>query len=349
MKIFNINNVQSRTQIRARQNQTTGVQTEQKLERRFLKEMTKPEMDTVSFKGNIVHGINSSKKWVDYGDIFKEGADLSKLKLPKARTILAKLNNANLFKTDLSKSIFHGALFTGANLVGTNFENANLESSQFIDVITENTNFEKTDLRSTVFSGDFGPNTTLEKANIRGADFRDANMENINLHGTFYNEDTLFPYGFNPTERKLQLLRENIDYKSLSLSFERVKIRYSNFVNNNFEGLNFKRADLKGCRFINCNMKKTNLKRAYARKAEIIDTNISEANLKQVNLDKAYLKNVDLSNANLRGAILTWDTAQNVNLDNATYDQFTVFNRDFNPNKYGMHYQESSLAYYGIK
>ena len=32
MKIFNINNVQSRTQIRARQNQVTGVQTEQKLE-----------------------------------------------------------------------------------------------------------------------------------------------------------------------------------------------------------------------------------------------------------------------------------------------------------------------------
>ena len=96
MKIFNINNAQSRTQIRDRQNQTTGVQTEQKLKRRFLKEMTKPEMDTVSFKGNIVHGINSSRKWVDYGDIFKEGADWAKQKLPKARMILAKLNNANI-------------------------------------------------------------------------------------------------------------------------------------------------------------------------------------------------------------------------------------------------------------
>lgn len=114
MKIFNINNAQSRTQIRDRQNQTTGVQTEQKLERRFLKEMTKPEMDTVSFKGNIVHGINSSRKWVDYGDIFKEGADWTKQKLPKARTILAKLNNANL----------RGAILTWNTAQNVNLDNA---------------------------------------------------------------------------------------------------------------------------------------------------------------------------------------------------------------------------------
>ena len=349
MKIFNINNVQSRTQIRARQNQTAGVQTEQKLERRFLKEMTKPEMDTVSFKGNIVHGINSSRKWVDYGDIFKDGADLAKQKLPKARTILAKLNNANLFKTDLSKSIFHGALFTGANLAGTNFENANLESSQFIDVITENTNFEKTDLRNTVFSGDFGPNTTLEKANIRGADFRHANINKLNLAGAFYDEDTLFPRGFNPISEGLIWLRKNIDFKELQEEFVRVKIRYSNFENNNFKETNFKRADLKGCRFINCNLEGAILTRAYAKRAEFVNTNLRYSLLKQVNLDKAYLKNVNLSNANLRGAILTWDTAQNVNLDNATYDQFTVFNHGFNPDAHNMFFEKSSLAYYGIK
>ena len=50
MKIFNINNVQTIAQIQAKQNQTAENPAKQKLERRFLAELTKPEADTVSFK-----------------------------------------------------------------------------------------------------------------------------------------------------------------------------------------------------------------------------------------------------------------------------------------------------------
>ena len=50
MKIFNINNVQTIAQIHAKQNQTAENPAKQKLERRFLAELTKPEADTVSFK-----------------------------------------------------------------------------------------------------------------------------------------------------------------------------------------------------------------------------------------------------------------------------------------------------------
>lgn len=346
MKIFNINNVQSRTQIRARQNQTTGVQTEQKLERRFLKEMTKPEMDTVSFKGNIVHGINSSRKWVNYGDIFKEGADLSKLNLPKARTILAKLNNANLFKTDLSKSVFHGALFTGANLVGTNFENANLESSQFIDVITENTNFEKTDLRSTVFSGDFGPNTTLEGANIIRANLRNANLKNVNLVGAIYDEDTKFPRTFDPEEFDLLEIRNGKSYEKC-FDFKYAKIRYMNFLNNNFKEAYLYRADVKGARFIDCEMNKVNLSKAYFKESEIMDCDLSNANLKKTNFENATIMRSNLKNVRLEGANFTFKTLEDVILDGATYDEETKFNPDFNPDEYGMKFVSVLSTYFG--
>ena len=101
-----------------------------------------PPCDTFSFRGGITHGINSSRKWIDYGNIFVPGAILSGRVLKKAKADPAKLMNADLLGAKITKSTFHCTNFTNANLKGTDFENSALDGSWFIDVITNSTNFK---------------------------------------------------------------------------------------------------------------------------------------------------------------------------------------------------------------
>lgn len=145
-----------------------------------------PTADTVSFKGSITNGINSSRKWIDYGNIFQEGVNLANMHQGRAKAELVKLMNSNLSGTYFAKSVFHCGNFTGANLTNANFEDAILDGSWFKDVITNQTNFRTSNLDGAIFKGDFGPWTSLEKANVMGVDFKDANLENVNLGGAIY-------------------------------------------------------------------------------------------------------------------------------------------------------------------
>ncbi|MBQ7126515.1 pentapeptide repeat-containing protein [bacterium] len=265
--------------------------------------------DAVSFSGKVAHGINTSRKYIDYGDIFKPGVVLPKESYVKAKKDRARLMNANLAYKDFSKSVFHCANFEGANLTGTIFKDATLDGSKFINVTTNNnTDLTYTYLNGAIFDGEFGYNTDLKKANIMGADFKNTDINNLDLRGAIYNYYTDFPYGYDPIENGLIMFKEDMDFNE-SADFARMKLRY----------LNFDKANLRG------------------------------AELKQINLNKAYLRNVNMKNSNLRGAILTWNDAQNVNLEGATYDQYTLFNEGFNPNAHKMVCIESSPAYYGIK
>lgn len=302
--------------------------------------------DTVSFKGNVTNAINSVRKWQDYGDIFKEGANLAGEILKKAKADSKKLINANLQRTDFSKSALDCCNFSGANLIKTNFENANLEGCLFKNVKTEHTNFNSTYLRAAVFKGDFGVWTDMERANLCSANFKEANLKNINFSNSIYDNYTKFPKDFIPEEEGLRKFEEGCD---IGKDFARMKLRTLQFTNMDLNRANFKRTDLKACLFNNCDISTANLKRAYLKKATINNCDLKYSELKQANFDKASLYNVDMRDSNVRGAILTWSDAVNVNLKGATYDQYTVFPAGFDPKKAGMIYVESQLSYYGIK
>ena len=310
---------------------------------------TQPTADTVSFKGKVVHGINTARKFIDYGNIFYPGVQLIDRDLHKAKTSLARLINANLSRTDFSKSVFQCANFTGANLRGTNFENSNLEGSKFVDVISGGTNLRNTYLVSSIFDGKFDIGTDLQKANVIRTNFKNADMTNMKLSGAIYDYLTEFPSGFNPQDKKMFLYKEKGFNFNDSMNLERMKLRYLTFEDANFREAELKRVDFKGCNFTNCNMRNTDMTRVYAKEATLDNCDLRSSELKQLNLNKAYLRNVDMSDCNLRGAVLTWREAQNVNLAGSTYDQYTLFNSGFNPEAHGMIYKESSLAYYGIK
>ena len=305
--------------------------------------------DAVSFSGKVAHGINTSRKYIDYGDIFKPGVVLPKESYVKAKKDRARLMNANLAYKDFSKSVFHCANFEGANLTGTIFKDATLDGSKFINVTTNNnTDLTYTYLNGAIFDGEFGYNTDLKKANIMGADFKNTDINNLDLRGAIYNYYTDFPYGYDPIENGLIMFKEDMDFNE-SADFARMKLRYLNFDKANLRGAELKRVDFKGSNFTDCDMSKSNMTRVYAKEATLDNCDLSRSELKQINLNKAYLRNVNMKNSNLRGAILTWNDAQNVNLEGATYDQYTLFNEGFNPNAHKMVCIESSPAYYGIK
>ena len=79
------------------------------------------------------------------------------------------------------------------------------------------------------------------------------------------------------------------------------------------------------------------------------DCSFKNAKMKQTNFDGAIFENVDMSDADLRGAIFTFESAKNLNLEGTRYDQFTMFNDDFNPKAHGMVYEESNPRVYGAK
>ena len=293
--------------------------------------------DAVSFSGKVAHGINTSRKYIDYGDIFKPGVDLANRCLYKAKKDRARLMNANLSLADLSKSVFHCANFEGANLTGTIFKDATLDGSKFINVTTNNnTDLTYTYLNGAIFDGEFGYNTNLKKANIMGADFKNTDINNLDLRGAIYNDYTEFPTGFDPIEQGLILYNEQGSNFSDHLDFGYMKLRYLTFNNANLSNMILKRTDLKGCFFNDCDMRNVDLAKAYAKEATFDNCDLSNSNLKKLNLDKSYLRNVNMQNCNLRRAILTWKDAQNVNLKGALYDQDTVFNIGFDPKAHGM-------------
>ncbi len=292
--------------------------------------------DTVSFKGGI-KGVQISKRVINYGDIFVEGAKLIDENLPMAKKVGAYLANADLSGSNLQKGSFFGAMFDNANLTGANFSDSNLSSAQFLNTKTNHTFFNRCNLSNATFEGDnFGPWTSLQNSNIFGADFRDADMSCFNMYGALFDEYTRFSNGFDPAEFNMYLFIKGANLSGISDDFKYAKLRHNAFEDMNFSNSSLKRADMKASKFVNCNMHNTILTRAYAKETVFIDVDMSNAKLKQAQLTGAELINVDLKNANLKGALLDWSEIKDVNLRGAKYNSETVFKEGFEPKAAGM-------------
>lgn len=302
----------------------------------------KTSHDTVSF--GAIKGLQISKRVIDYGDIFVEGAKLIGEKLIRAKKTGAYLVNADLTGSNLQKSSFFGAMFDNANLTRTDFSGSNLSAARFVDTIMNETDLSYTNLYNAKFAGDkFGRSTFMQGANITSVDFKDADMSCINLYGAIYDEFTIFPRAFNPDEFRMFCLEKGADFSNIEEDLQKVKLRYSVLDNINFSNSSLKRADIKGSEIVNCNMHNTILTRAYAKETLIKDTDLSDSKLKQIQLTGAELINVDLRKANLKSALLDWRFVKNVDLRGAKYNSETVFTEGFNPRAAGMIFEDTEL------
>ena len=95
----------------------------------------------------------------------------------------------DIVKADI---IFKKLYFTFLNLSGVNLSRLNLIWADFNRKNLKNTNFK---------------NSTLSNVNFKGANLTGANLTGANLTGAFYDENTRFSVGFNPTENGMILIR----------------------------------------------------------------------------------------------------------------------------------------------
>jgi len=304
----------------------------------------------VSFMGRKYNNPNSKRKYVDYGSNLYVGSRSTTVDRHKAKAKHVQLDNADLRNYNFEKANFYRACLQGTNLENANFSKANLYNVNMRNIKTKDTDFEHANLNFADFTGaDFGKRTNMNGANVIGANFYNTDLSCTTLRNALYNETTLFPDGFNPSLKKMILLDNGSNLSNLDNRLEFAKMRFMTLRDVSFKNSSLKRADLKKMDITRGNFDGTNLTRAYAPEMEAKNCSFKNAKMKQTNFDGAIFENVDMSNADLRGAIFTFDSASGLKLNGTRYDQFTVFNDDFNPKAYGMVYEESNPGVYGAK
>lgn len=312
----------------------------------------------VNFVGLRTNAINSSRKYITYGDIFRPNTDfldVAKSVNPrategvfrKAKQYFFDMTNSVFKNVNFEKSSLQSGDFSGSTFKNANFERTTLNNSKFLNTTIEDSSFMYGSLYGTKFGGaELKSGTNMQRTNLVFADFSRADVSGVNFARAVYAEGTKFPNGFDPNYHRMYLFQKGINLSGEDMA--KMKLRQLQFIDADMQRVKLKRADVSKAEFKNCDMKNADLTRTYAKEADLSHCDLSGAKLKQLNLRKAYLNDVDMSNANLRGARLTWNSASSVNLRGAQYDQFTEFVSGFNPKSHGMVYIESEPAYYGL-
>ena len=143
--------------------------------------------------------------------------------------------------------------------------------------------------------------TNLRRADMRKADLRHANLEKADLRGSFYDEHTQWPGGF--------------DYQNSGAIGPKA---------------NLSGADLRGAITVYVTLYDADLSKANLSGANLRDANLRGANLSKADLSGADLTRTILWNANLTGANLS-----GTNLDRTKYSYTTQWPKGFDPIKAG--------------
>ena len=144
----------------------------------------------------------------DFSHANLAGADLGGAQITYSDFSGATLAGANFFDAYLSGSKFHGAnlrnaLMASTGLDETSFTDADLRGAilaySYLDGDLSGTDMRAADLRQVAI----GEGADLDDADLRGADLRgamirSASVSGANLTGAVYNDDTIFPEGFDP-------------------------------------------------------------------------------------------------------------------------------------------------------
>ena len=174
----------------------------------FLKLTDANLTQTETLKSFIIPGANLNSSNLSEANI--QGADLTKASLEEAILRGANLKGAILSGANFKKAQLNGANLEGAILTGANLEGAILTDTYFNSAILDGANFKKARLIG----------ADLQKACLINSDLSGANIDKANLNGSFYNKDTEFPSGFDPSKKKMQ----NIETCPELLSEEQNKV-----------------------------------------------------------------------------------------------------------------------------
>jgi uncharacterized protein YjbI with pentapeptide repeats len=208
----------------------------------------------------------------------------------------------NLPGANLERATLQGATFQAANLVGADLQGADLRVANLVGATVAVANLARATLRGANLVGANLVGANLVGANLVGANLARANLVGANLRKAKYNDDTIWPAGF--------------DYRNSGAFGPRANLRGANVERAILEGANLRGATLEGA-----NLEEANIRGATLAGADLRGANLARANLARANLEEA----------NVRGATLAGADLFRANLKLASYDDATIWPDGFDP------------------
>jgi len=156
--------------------------------------MTSQERAYMFFEAELLrNSINLTR--VDLSKVDLTFANFDRANLEGANLANSKLKNASLRQASLRRATLTLTNFSQADLIGTDFESANLKQANISNATATRANFLYADL-----SGAQCQNSDFSECDLIGANFKVSNYFGITLTGAMYDEETIFPDGFDPIE-----------------------------------------------------------------------------------------------------------------------------------------------------
>ena len=126
-------------------------------------------------------------------------ADLQSTTWYQAYITNGKFHFANLAGSDLSFAIFSNAKMNDADLRQTTIESTDLYKAKLI----------RADFRNATFSNQVNVFLAeMSNSDLRGADFGDTDLSATFLYGAKYDENTIFPSGFDPSTANMVFMSQ---------------------------------------------------------------------------------------------------------------------------------------------
>lgn len=151
-----------------------------KLALTFISKMSEGKMnfDGIDLSGSVLEALVAHKGSSLKGAIFQE-----------CRLVSAALNGCLLKSAIFDSADLQGAMISESDCQLGSFQGANLSRTNFSRSRLLNANLRKANLQGANFT----------QADLRGADFRGAILIQVEFRGSFYDDNTLFDVGIDPS------------------------------------------------------------------------------------------------------------------------------------------------------
>ncbi len=164
-------------------------------------DLSEEDLSGTNLRGSDLRQIKLKKAKLQGTDLVRSKltrADLSRADLQEANLGWADLDGCDLEKSNLRNANLIGAKLREANLKAANLEQAILNGADLSNADMSESRLTGADLNWAVMVGANLSGADLRKANLGWADLRNADLNEAILTKARYNDQTVWPSGFDP-------------------------------------------------------------------------------------------------------------------------------------------------------
>ena len=277
-----------------------------------------------SLAGINLSGSNLTKAHLEQVDLTDVSARLTDWKLVTFKQ--CTLDGVDFQRANLHRANFSGSTLQGADLRSANLSRANLNGVRMQGARLNNADLRRADMRGARLTG-----CRFGGAVLHGADLRETDVADANLEGALYDQNTIFPDGFEPEKHGLEAPPRVLAGRDLRRAdLAGADLHEVNMARANLEGANLSRAMLMRVDLSGAVLEGAKLDGANLRFAKLEGANLRGASLRGADLRWASVEDADFSNANLHGADMQCGGLETALLRGAEYDSLTEWLPEFN-------------------